>query len=73
MLLYSNYQDHRDNLTGQQWERFKNILVVLDPEDEDPVAMKRAAALARLNQAGLHMLDVLEDLPLELRPWQVVR
>lgn len=48
-------------------KRFKNILLVLNPEDRNQAALERAVALARLNQAGLHVLLVLEDLPLELR------
>jgi universal stress protein E len=48
-------------------KRFKNILVVLDPEDEDHLALQRAVAVARLNQASLHVLLVLEALPLEMR------
>ncbi|MEA2080631.1 MAG: hypothetical protein U9P00_12375 [Pseudomonadota bacterium] len=47
-------------------KRFKNILVVLGPEGEDHLTLERAAALARLNRASLHVLVVLEYLPLEL-------
>lgn len=48
-------------------KRFKNILVVLDPSDQAQPALDRAAMLALLNQARLHVLVVLENLPLELR------
>ncbi|MEH6825513.1 MAG: hypothetical protein V7629_16570 [Motiliproteus sp.] len=46
---------------------FKNILVVLDPEDEVHLALKQAAALAPLNLTSLCVMVVLEDIPLELR------
>ena len=40
-------------------KRFKNILVVLNPKDEDHLTLERAAALARLNHASVHVLVVL--------------
>ncbi len=48
-------------------QRFKNILVVLDPGAQQQPALERAADLARLYGARLHVFVVLEDLPLELK------
>ncbi len=48
-------------------KRFQKILVVLDPEDQAQPALERAATFTHLNQARLHVLVLLEDLPLELR------
>ncbi len=49
-------------------ERFKNILLVLNPESEELVALARAVTLARQNQASLHVVVVLEHLPLDDLP-----
>lgn len=48
-------------------KRFKNILIALDPEAESQAVLGRAATLARLSQARLHVLVVLAGLPPELR------
>ncbi len=49
-------------------ERFKNILLILNPESEELVALARAVTLARQNQASLHVVVVLEHLPLDDLP-----
>lgn len=49
-------------------EQFKNILLVLNPESEELVALTRAVTLARQNQANLHVVVVLEHLPLDELP-----
>ncbi len=49
-------------------ERFKNILLILNPESEELVALARAVTLARQNQASLHVVVVLERLPLDYLP-----
>ena len=49
-------------------QRFKKILLALEPEPEDLTALLRAIALARQNRASLHVLVVLEHLPLEELP-----
>jgi universal stress protein E len=49
-------------------ERFKNMLLVLNPESEELVALARAVTLARQNRASLHVVVVLEHLPLEDLP-----
>jgi nucleotide-binding universal stress UspA family protein len=49
-------------------ERFKNILLVLNPESDELVAVARAVTLARQNQARLHVIVVLEHLPLDELP-----
>lgn len=48
-------------------KQFRKILLVLDPEAQQQPALERAAELARLHGASLHVLTVLEDLPLELK------
>jgi nucleotide-binding universal stress UspA family protein len=48
-------------------KQFRKILLVLDPEAQRQPALERAAELARLHGASLHVLTVLEDLPLELK------
>ncbi len=50
-------------------ERFKRILLVLNPESEEFTALGRAVALARQNQAGLDVVVVPEHLPLDDLPW----
>lgn len=49
-------------------ERFKNILLVLNPESKEVVTLARAVTLARQNQASLHVVVILEHLPLEDLP-----
>ena len=49
-------------------QRFKNILLALEPEPEEFTALVRAVALARQNRASLHVLVVLDHLPLEDLP-----
>jgi nucleotide-binding universal stress UspA family protein len=49
-------------------QQFKKILLALDPESEESTALVRAIALARRNRASLHVLVVLEHLPLEELP-----
>jgi len=48
-------------------KQFRKILLVLDPEAQRQPALERAAGLARQHGASLHVLTVLEDLPLELK------
>lgn len=48
-------------------KQFRKILLVLDPEAQQQPALERASELARLHGASLHVLTVLEDLPLELK------
>jgi nucleotide-binding universal stress UspA family protein len=50
-------------------ERFKKILLALNPESEELTALGRAVALARQNQAGLDVIVVPEHLPLDDLPW----
>lgn len=49
-------------------QRFKNILLVLDPETEELAALVRAVSLARQNRARLQVLVVLEHLQLDDLP-----
>lgn len=49
-------------------QRFKKILLVLEPEPEELAALVRAVTLAHQNRASLHVLVVLEHLPLEDLP-----
>ena len=54
-------------------QRFKKILLALDPQIEElaalePAALVRAINLARQNRASLHVLVVLEHLPLNDLP-----
>lgn len=49
-------------------QQFKTILLALDPESEELTALVRAIALARQNRASLHVLVVLEHLPLDDLP-----
>jgi universal stress protein E len=48
-------------------KRFKNILLVAGDEGWKESALKRAVALAKNNHARLTVVDVMEDLPRELR------
>lgn len=49
-------------------QRFKKILLALGPEPKELGALVRAIALARRNRASLHVLVVLEHLPLDDLP-----
>jgi len=49
-------------------QRFKKILLALEPEPEDLTALLRAITLVRQNRASLHVLVVLDHLPLEELP-----
>jgi nucleotide-binding universal stress UspA family protein len=49
-------------------ERFRNIVLVLNPESEELGALGRAVTLARQNRASLHVVVVLEHLPLDELP-----
>ncbi len=44
-------------------KRFSNILLVADTALDKPVALRRAMALAEVNQAALTIVDVVEELP----------
>lgn len=50
-------------------DRFKKILLVLNPESEELGALGRAVALARQNQAKLDVVVLPEHLPLEELPF----
>jgi universal stress protein E len=50
-------------------DRFKKILLVLNPDSEELTALGRAVALARQNQADLDVVVVPEHLPLDDLPW----
>ena len=47
-------------------KRFKNILLIFDPEKSDRSTFRRAAALARNNQGRLTVVSVLHHLPRDL-------
>jgi universal stress protein E len=47
--------------------RFKNILLVAGGASWEEVALKRAVALAKINRARLSVVDVVEELPRDLR------
>ena len=49
-------------------KRFKNILLVLSPGSDEWVALARAVTLARQNRASLHVVILLEHLPLDELP-----
>ena len=44
-------------------KRFKNILLVVDPELKDDAVLERAVALAENNQARLTVISVIEGVP----------
>ncbi|RLA29382.1 MAG: universal stress protein, UspA [Gammaproteobacteria bacterium] len=48
-------------------KRFSNILLVADAALEDSVALERAVTLAINNQASLTLIDIVEDVPADLR------
>ena len=48
-------------------KRFKNILLVFDPEKSDRSTFRRAAALAKNNQGRLTVVSVIHHLPRDLR------
>ena len=48
-------------------KRFKNILLVAGGEGWERAALKRAVALAKNNSARLSVVDVVEELPQEMR------
>ncbi len=48
-------------------KRFKNILLVFDPESSDRSTFRRATALAKKNQARLTVISVVDELPHDLR------
>jgi universal stress protein E len=48
-------------------KRFKNILMVAGGEGWERAALKRAVALAKNNRARLTVVDVIEELPREMR------
>jgi len=48
-------------------KRFKNILLVAGGEGWKESALKRAVALAKENRARLTVVDVIEELPREMR------
>ena len=50
-------------------KRFKNILLVFDPEVDDNAAVSRAVSLAGRNHAELTLFSVVEELPPEIRTW----
>lgn len=49
--------------------RFKNILLVFNPELSDEATVSLAVSLARRNHSNLTLISVVEDLPLEARMW----
>ena len=48
-------------------KRFKNILLVVDPEGNDEATISLAASLAERNHADLTLISVVEDFPPEMR------
>ncbi len=48
-------------------QRFKNILCVVVPDSTNDVALQRAAALAESNQASLTVVEVIEEIPSEMK------
>ena len=44
-------------------KRFKNILLVVDPELKDDTVLEWAVALAENNQARLTVISVIEGIP----------
>ena len=49
--------------------RFKNILLVLNPEGNDDATVSLAVSLARRNQSDLTLISIVEDLPPEAHMW----
>ncbi len=49
-------------------QRFKNILLVLDPDTDEPATLVQALRLARENGASLRVLTVIEHPPLDELP-----
>ena len=49
--------------------RFKNILLVLNPEGNDVATVSLAVSLARRNQSDLTLISIVEDLPPEAHMW----
>jgi len=48
-------------------KRFSNILLVADTAMEDSAALERAVTLAINNQASLTLIDIVDDVPADLR------
>jgi len=53
-------------------KRFKNILLLADQGTDDYAILRRAAALAKNNRARLTIIDVIEELPRDMRMLIVV-
>lgn len=48
-------------------KRFKKILLVIEPDTRHQIAVDRAVALARQNEASLTVLTVVKEIPADLR------